>query len=484
MSAATSIGRGTLPSRSIRMSQQNKPMSRRQHNDLNVGFRPEDAIREVQELNCRAKWTRSIAISPQSAIQAGSMDVHTMADDLVAWLKRVAVPCPFGCNGDPLRILNDALSAADVVFLGEANHFVHEKTDFRLLFARHFVSRGWSGFMEEIGWSDGWRIGRYMVDGDPHWLARLSLFGHRGDSRTDRDDRPTGIFKASFDAYPHDLMRSEHERFYHGLSAAGDGQLGYFGVDIDGDPGGAYADIDVLTSPWAASTEVAAWRAKLDRVPGESINQEIRRVHRALPILPASMDTEARLAVIAAMHALTDSLEYVLRTYSASSYEATRPGMALREQAMKRRYAAARSTMGTSKPVLMGHALHLAKNDLLIDPIAAVGPGGGRVTSLGHHIVQELGKKAFSVWMIYGGGEDSQPLIDQSRIADFPADTLNVRLAAFNEPTLFLLDSVPAELLDAPVKIGQMYNSVFRTTLRRQVDALFYVPRVTPMKLD
>ena len=404
------------------------------------------------------------------------------SDDLVAWLTSVAIPCPFEYEGDTLEILNDALSGADVVFLGETNHFVHEKSDFRLLFARHLLGRGWSGFMEEIGWSDGWRIERYLATGEAHWLERLSLFGHRADSRTDRDDRPTGVFKASFEAYPHGLMSGEHGRFYRGLRAAADSRLRYFGVDIDGDPGGAYADIDVLTASSATLTEVAAWCMRLNRVTGESIKQEIRRLGRARSILPASIETEVRSAIAAAIDALIDSLEYVQQTYSARTYEATRPGMAFREQAMKRRYAAARTNMGKTKTILMSHALHLAKNDLLIEGLRGVGPGGGRVASLGHHIVQELGQKAFSIWMIYGGGEDSQPFSDLPRIVDFSADTLNVRLASFNDPPLFLLKGAPPGVLDAPVSIGQMYNSTFRTPLRQQVDALFYVPRVTPME--
>lgn len=404
-------------------------------------------------------------------------------DDLVAWFASVAIPCPFECEDDRLEVLNNALSEADIVFLGETNHFVHEKSDFRLLFARHFLSRDWSGFMEEIGWSDGWRIERYLTTGDAHWLERLSLFGHGGDSRTDRDDRPTGVFKASFEAYPHELMRSEHESFYRELRASAGGRLNYFGIDIDGGPGGAYADIDALISPWVTSTEVAAWRMRFNRVQGESIEQEIRRLRRVRSTLPGSIEAEARVAVLAAMDALTDSLEYVQKTYSARSYEATRPGMAFREQAMKRRYAAARTSMGTDKPILMGHALHLAKNDFLIEGFGGVGPGGGTVRSLGHHIVQELRQKAFSIWMIYGGGEDSQPFADLSRVVDFRDDTLNAHLASFKEPTLFLLEDAPPELLDISVSIGQMYNSIFRTPLGQQVDALFYIPWVTPMEL-
>ncbi len=73
---------------------------------------------------------------------------------------------------------------------------------------------------------------------------------------------------------------------------------------------GAYADIDALTSPWATLIEVAVWRTRLNRAPGESIEQEIRHLRRVRSSLPASVEGEARVAVLAAMDALTDSLEY------------------------------------------------------------------------------------------------------------------------------------------------------------------------------
>src|SRR5215831_6627283 len=51
----------------------------------------------------------------------------------------------------------------------------------------------------------------------------------------------------------------------------------------------------------------------------------------------------------------------------------------------------------------------------------------------------------------------SSPRLRQSdlpRIVDFPPDTLNVRLASFNDPTLFLLKGAPPGVLDAPASIG------------------------------
>ncbi len=46
---------------------------------------------------------------------------------------------------------------ADVVVLGEMNHFVNEKSDFRLALASPLVERGYDVWGEELGWSDGTR---------------------------------------------------------------------------------------------------------------------------------------------------------------------------------------------------------------------------------------------------------------------------------------------------------------------------------------
>jgi hypothetical protein len=85
----------------------------------------------------------------------------------------------------------------------------------------------------------------------------------------------------------------------------------------------------------------------------------------------------------------------------------------------------------------------------------------------------------FIVWMIYGGGEDSQPLPDLPRRADFGADTLNARLAArFDRPVLLDARQAP----DTPVRIAHMYNTVIETALPGAVDALWFVPRVSPLR--
>ncbi len=396
-------------------------------------------------------------------------------DPLVDWAlsEGVALPPAFdGAVADiaPLAWLDGLLAAADLVLLGETDHFIHEKSDFRLFLCRYLLSRGLGSFAEELSWSDGLRVQRFL-NGEGT-LDRLSLFGWTGDLRSDRDDRPTGIFRASFDVYPTALMAAEQTRFYEGLrTAAGGAPIAYHGFDIDGLPGGGYADVEAMLPAHSQ-----AFRSRMTRVPGESVLAESERL-AALAADAPSAEVEISL------RAAAESLAYVDATYAAQTYEATAPGMAFREGCMKRRLADIFRLTERAPLVLMAHAFHLAKDDRLLGKAVGVGPGGGLECSLGHHLVQEQGLRAVSIWLVHGAGADSQPFPDLPRRFDYPRGSLNRRLAPLGQPTLIPIAGAPRSLFDQPLGLGHMYNAVQPVTLAGQVDAILYLPRVTPMRL-
>jgi len=359
--------------------------------------------------------------------------------------------------------------------LGETNHFVHEKSDFRLLLSRVLIPAGWSCFLEELGHSDGIRVDRYLRSGDERELQRLPSFGYTAHLRSDRDDRPGGILKSK--SYPTEEFLSEQKRFYRGLrseAARNAVQVHLAGIDIDGLPGGSYEDI--LEHIPTTAPKSHPFLEALRRVPSESIGAEADRLRRALRLLPRDWPREIGESV----QALSESLEYIAMTYSAQSYDAVRPGMAFRENAMKRRVRQAGSRFPDGKIVLMAHALHLAKDDNSIKA-GGVGPGGGLTSSLGHWLVQEEKEAVFSVWLIYGAGEDSQPLANLPRKADFPAHSLNALLARHEAPLLFFPPDAP-ELFRPPCVVAHMYNALIETSLLLQVDAVVFLPRVTPLR--
>lgn len=396
------------------------------------------------------------------------------SDLLLDWALEAGAALPQSLDGAtadlaPLCLLDTLIDGVDLVFLGELDHFIHEKSDARLLFCRYLLDRGWRSFAEELSWSDGRRVQRYLRgNGD---LDRLSLFGWTGDLRQDRDDRPTGIFRTSFDLYPTALMAAEQTRFYQGLkSAAGGEAVAYHGFDIDALPGGGYADIEAMLPE-----EAQPFLAALARIDGETASEEAARLAALVPRAPSP-------DVAASLRAMADSLRYVEMTYPAMTYAATVPGMAFREGCMKRRFDDIRLLTGDAPVVLMGHGLHLAKDDRLGDQVG-VGPGGGIERSLGHHLVQERTLRAVSIWFIHGAGEDAQPFHDLPRRFAYPASTLNRRLGRLTAPTLIPVAGAPADLFDQPIGVGGMYNSVQQVVLASQIDAFLYLPSVSPMRL-
>ena len=216
-----------------------------------------------------------------------------------------------------LARLDAALGEAKVVFLGETNHFVHEKADFRLWWLRRLAGRRPLVVGEELSWSDGHHVWRYLRTGDPAHLDQAATFGGTGYRRADRDDQPTGISKASYDAYPTALFKAEQARFYHGLRAL-PGIRRFFGFDIDA-PGAGYLDLRRH-----AHNDPSFWR-RLQRVRGESITDEADRLEHALTMLPDD-DSELR----ADLAATITSLRYTQMANDAADYEAARLAAAVR----------------------------------------------------------------------------------------------------------------------------------------------------------
>jgi hypothetical protein len=382
------------------------------------------------------------------------------------WIARAAIPLDEStvelASVEAWKSIERRMAQARVVVLGELNHFVHEKADFRLWWLAHLArcaARDDRKLVlgEELSWFDAATVSRYRRDGDERHLDRLWTFGYTGDARGDRDPSPNGVLAASAEVYPTALFKAEQIRFYRGLRALGVADL--FGFDIGGHDSG-YAVI--------AADEVGASGDALGRVPGESLEQEASRLERAAPDVRGGVAREALAAMI-------DSLRYTALADQADSYEALRPAMAWREDAMKRRLGHRLAALTPNEQlVLMAHAFHLAKDDAGIDG-TGVGPGGGRVPSLGHHLVHELGCEPFAVWWLYGTGEDNQPFPDLPRSARFPDDSVNARLAMRTGPFIVPVDA------GLEVRIGHLYNQVVPVRLDAEADVVFFTPRVTPL---
>ena len=397
------------------------------------------------------------------------LDAHAVRLDPATYAARAT-------DADRLAVIDRLFDGARCIFIGEANHFVHEKSDYRAWWLRRLATRHRIVVGEELGCIDGRRVARYLADGDESHLDDLATFGDGQHRRPDRDDRPTGVLRASFDVYPSKLFKAEQTRFYRVLRDLGIAR--YHGIDIDA-PGNGYAEI-AATSDRARLD--AASRAALDRVEGESLDAEATRLERTLERLPPSAD-ELREIV----RSMSENLRYTALAHPAPTYEALRPAMALRETIMQRRVERLLASLGDGEVlVLLGHAFHLAKDDRRIGGVG-VGPGGGQVASLGHHLVLTLGIDTRAVWMLHGDGVDSQPFPDLPTRVNYAPDSLNAALAAYTAAhdapdSALIVPIAGADALVDEVGVGHLYNLVVPVHLPSQIDALFFVPHVSPMR--
>ena len=425
-----------------------------------------------------------------------------VANSFVEWAREVATFLDdFGddrVDVGRLAFLDKALEGKRIVYLGEPNHWIHEKYAYRLLMVRYLFSRGWRHLGEELSWSDGRRVDRYLETGESAQLDRVTAYGYEGADRPDRDDKPTGLLKDGWTSFPTELFRAEQVRFAQSLRRMsesrppGSERLHFFGFDADYVPGAGYEHVDELLYAAGDIPLVAEMRALLARVDGETMRQESVRLSAALQWLGENRDRVDRLIGIESCERLSyallnmrDSLDYVAEANPATDWTTLRRAMAKREQIMHRHVTTVLSRLGPEeKVILMSHNQHLAKDDDGIKaPEVGAGPGGGIVPSVGCFLNRLFPGEVFSIWMLYDHGRDCQPYPRLSSKLRSPPSSLNAVLAKLG--AVFILpthSSDPrSDLMSGETEIVSMYNQVLRARLVNQCDAVFFVREVSPL---
>ena len=415
--------------------------------------------------------------------------------ELRAWVSEHAIrlELPILCerNFERLGVLDAAVGSKRIVYLGEPDHFVHEKYDYRLLMLRYLVSRGWNHIGEEMGLVDGYRINQFLAGGDSDFLDRVPMFGYKGGQRTDRDDSATGLLKDSFTAFPLAPFVAEQKSFACGLRDIAASGVNFFGFDIDALPGAGYETLTEMLVPVADHALGANILAMLVRVPGETRVEEVARLDSANRMIDAELAALSRLlgaaraADIARFaRALRDSFHYTQAAYPVSDWPSLNVGMALREESMHRNVTARFAEAGeNAKAVLMSHNLHLAKDFDRIKGSIGAGPGGGRVPALGTYVNRMFPEKVFSVWMLCNRGRDCQPFSFSTCEIKPVEGSLNSILGEIGPALILPLranEPMPA-LLNSKMLIQMDGQPGVRASIAEQADAIFFIVEVSPL---
>jgi erythromycin esterase-like protein len=418
-----------------------------------------------------------------------------------AWASDHAIrldrPLQSDSNLARLAALDTAIANKRIVYLGEPDHFIHEKYDYRLLMLRYLISRGWNHIGEEMGIVDGYRIDRFLATGDSSHLDRAPIYGYKGGQRIDRDDSATGLLKDSFTAFPLAEFAAEQKSFaqkLRGIATAPPDparEISFFGFDIDALPGAGYEDLAEILAPAADNDSVRRIIATLARVPGESLADEIARLDIAIQLIDAEPATMSRLigsahaATVARFaRALRDSFHYTQSAYPASDWRSLNVAMALREETMHRNVARFAETGPETKTVLMSHNLHLAKDFDRIKGNFGAGPGGGRVTAIGTFVHRMIVGQVYSVWMLCNRGRDRQPFSFCTCEIKPVAGSLNSILSEIGSAFILPLstDSPIPGLLDSKMLIQMDGQPGVRAAIADQADAIFFVDEVSPLR--
>lgn len=433
---------------------------------------------------------------------AKNRGVHTGCGDtegFAAWVRENAVflSQDEDENLGKLACLDGLLKDKRIVFLGEEDHWVHEKYDYRKRMLRYLFSRGWRFIGEELGWSDGVRIDRYLATGDQSYLERVATYGYRGDARQDRDDAPSGLLKSVAGNYPTDAFKAEQIRlaaFMHSLSqrdAPECGRMRYFGYDVNAVAGGGYQDIRELLGGEESTPELADIHRLAASVPDETVMQEIRRLDRlsriireSMPGLNTRLGEESARLLWQHVIAMRDSLGYQRLAGPAASYRALNKAMATREEAMLRRVEFVLAQMQPEdKLVLMGHNRHLSKDMGNLKSRGAM-PGGNRVPTLGAALNRRFPGQIFSIWMLHERGRSAHPFDGLDSEYQSRPGSLNTLLSRAGVGFLLPTDAGADEraaCLKTEMEVVGLYNVPYRAALASQADAVYFVREVSPL---
>ena len=427
-----------------------------------------------------------------------SANETTTRDDWVRWAaERSLILDPTGwpaVTPDELGPVIDQLDEKRFVFLGEPDHYIAEKYDYRLALIRALVGEGYRHIGMEMGFSDGVRIDRYLETGDERHLDRVATYGYRGDLRPDRRPVPKTVravaeqpFYDAFVAAERDFLGQLRE-----ISASlepDEERLHWFGWDIDAVyPDGGYADAREILDPHTGVPVVEDIVMGMALVPSETSTEEVARLERVLALI-VDRDTETRNALG------RDDAEMLRRIVQNLIDSLSFYGLAFREpfgqhwnEALQQREAALIDRLDTgwmaeldpsTKVILMGHNMHLGKDS---STLASGRAGSGETTGMWPTLGSAIADRSsvYSVWMLYDHGTSVRALATEATfVVPSHPDRIEHLLAGIGEVLILpLLDADPrAAWLDQDRNFIQ--NGDYASgQIRRQADAIFFVEEV------
>lgn len=443
-------------------------------------------------------WFALVVILCSGPVSAEDPTSGQSDDKLLEWIKEQAVflESDGGRDSDPekWKLLDEELAGKRIVFLGEPDHYVKEKYDYRLRMIDKLYERGWCYIGMEMGPSDGIRIDRYLETGDEEFIEQMSVLGYKGNRRPDRNYRLQGFDALDNDEFKQSFKRGETSflKSLRALSENGStdrGRLHWFGFDVDVVPGSGYEDARELLKDVENEPLVIEILASMELVGDESIGEEKKRIDALREFItdhatevegilgPAGFRTFGRL-----LRELSRSLEFFEVAQEGPFGNQWMSAMVERETWMFQRLDEIIEALPEdAKIILMGHNYHLSKDS---DHLSFTSRNSTRVPmwrSIGTYLAETRTDEVYSIWMLYDRGKRGNVLYG-SGFQAVPSDPKRIEHVLAKAGTLFLLplnNNDPRKTrLERTVNFVQN-GSAGSGLLCRQADALYFVAEVS-----
>lgn len=440
----------------------------------------------------------TVALLLTMALSGAQGQTGSDEEAFVSWVREASVHLDISDGGEvnltDLSFLDEALEGKRIVYLGVSDHWLHQKYGYRLALIRYLFEKGWRHIGMEMGYSDGKRVDRYLETGDRGHLGRVALYGYKGDSRSDRDDRPTGFPGMENPRFKKAFVDEEH-RFLGQLRALNESlptdqtRLRWFGFDVDLFAGGGYTDIRHLLHRHRSRPVIREILRRVEHIDGESRIQESRRLRDLLQFVTDNYTSVKGILGSADAGELSRSLQSLSDSYLFCEAAKDGPrtmkwlsGLIEREKAMIRLMDDLLGELSpTDKIILMGHNLHLSKDseNILVGPVGTPAPTLWR--SVGTHLDQKMPGEIYTVWMTYDHGWHGSVLLAEG-IEQVSSDPVRIEhlLAKAGSSFFLLLDSGdPREAYMRQERNFLQNGATASGILTTQADALFFVAEVT-----
>jgi erythromycin esterase-like protein len=390
-----------------------------------------------------------------------------------------------------LSLLDKEIESKRVIYLGEPDHFIHEKYDFQFMLVRYLFERGFRYVGYETGIFVGRLIDAYLETGDSTYLDLNRLFGNKRYVREDRDDTPSGFPALKNPEYRRSQL-SEMQWFLEGLRELnetlkpGDKRLHWFGFDVDILAGIGYQDIRKRLKSHISHKILRGILERIDLVQGESVLEEAARIGDLISFVEYEGDAitsiigEREYTLLTRdLRSLRDGLIFLDAFKKAPSPE-WGPALREREKTIFRQMDELLEDLNDDdKIILIGHNMHLSKDYSKVwIRSASMWP------SIGTHMEGRLPGKVYSIWMLYDYGRHGN-MWNESFFEEVPSHPLRIERLFTKAGLRFILPFHSRDPREQYLDEDRNFvanGRIGHGFIRSQADAIFFVSEVTPIQ--